>query len=127
MNDKKIIIDYWLEKSKQDIGSAKDNFKNTRLQNTVRDLYFSFFHAFSALLFKDNKAFKKHRQVRAILHRDYIKEGIFPLKWGKTYDWLFDNRQKADYRPLAEFDIDEIKPLIDMAEIFVNEITKMIK
>jgi len=43
------------------------------------------------------------------------------LKWGKTYDWLFDNRQKADYRPLAEFDIDEVKPLIDMAEIFVNK------
>ena len=126
MDNKQLIIDYWIEKSKQDIDSARDNFSNLRLQNAVRDLYFSFFHAFSALLFHDGKSFKKHRQVRAIFHRDYIKEGLIELKWGKKYDWLFDNRQKADYRPLAEFDTHEIEPLIDSATEFVEKMVNMI-
>jgi len=125
-NNKRTIIEYWLEKSRQDIGSAKDNLNNNRLQNAVRDLYYSFFHAFSALLFNEEKLFKKHTHVRAIFHRDYIKEGKIDLKWGKIYDWLFDNRQKADYRPLVEFDRNEITSLYENAQDFLTTISELI-
>ena len=72
-SDNQIIIDYWVEKAKQDIESAKDNINSNRLQNAVRDIYFAYFHSFSSLLFNDGKTFKKHTHVRAILHRDYIR------------------------------------------------------
>lgn len=96
---KEIMIQYWVEKAREDIASASSNLSEGRLQNTVRDAYFACFHAFAALLLKDGKSFKKHKEVRSALHRDYIRTGRIGILWGKHYDWLFENRQKADYRP----------------------------
>jgi hypothetical protein len=43
----------------------------------------------------DGKSFRKHKEVRSALHRDYIKPKMIGTEWGKHFDWLFDNRQKA--------------------------------
>ena len=45
-----IIIDYWVEKAREDLASARDNLKSGRYQNAVRDAYFACFHAFSSVL-----------------------------------------------------------------------------
>jgi uncharacterized protein (UPF0332 family) len=50
---KDTIIKYWIEKAREDIGSALDNFTAGRLQNAVRDAYFACFHAVAALLLKE--------------------------------------------------------------------------
>ena len=68
-----IIIDYWVEKAGEDLASARDNLKSDRHQNAVRDAYFACFHAFSAVLLKEGKTFKKHKEVRSMLHRDFIR------------------------------------------------------
>jgi len=106
MSQREIVV-YWLEKAQQDLASAKENLSAGRLQNSVRDAYFACFHSFSAVLIKAGKTFRKHSEVRAILHRDYVKGKKLAMEWGKHYDWLFDNRQKADYRPLVDFDVDK--------------------
>ncbi len=103
-----IIIDYWVEKAGEDLASARDNLKSSRYQNAVRDAYFACFHAFSSVLIKEGRTFKKHKEVRSMLHRDFIRTKKMDRSWGKHYDWLFDNRHKADYRPLVKFDFDEV-------------------
>jgi uncharacterized protein (UPF0332 family) len=72
---KETIIRYWIEKARDDIGSARDNFSAGRLQNAVRDSYFACFHAVAAHLLKEGKTFKKHKEVRSALHRDLIRAG----------------------------------------------------
>ena len=113
------MILYWIEKAEQDIASAKDNYTAERLVNAVREAYFACFPAFSALLLKDEKTFKKHREVRAALHRDYIRTQKLEPECGKHYDWLFDNRQKADYRPFVQFEAEQVKEIIEKSEAFV--------
>jgi uncharacterized protein (UPF0332 family) len=100
MSQREIVV-YWLEKAEQDLASAKENLSAGRLQNSVRDAYFACFHSFSAVLIRAGRTFRKHSEVRSILHRDYVKGKKLAVEWGKHYDWLFDNRQKADYRPLV--------------------------
>jgi len=68
-----IITNYWLEKARDDLASARDNLKSGRYQNAVRDAYFACFHAFSSVLLKEEKTFKKHKEVRSMLHRDFIR------------------------------------------------------
>ena len=119
------IIAYWLEKAAQDLASAKENLLAGRLQNSVRDAYFACFHSFSAELIRDGKTFRKHSEVRSILHRDYVRGKKLAVEWGKHYDWLFDNRQKADYRPLVIFDIDQVKEILEKSEAFVREMTNL--
>ncbi len=124
---KEIMMQYWMEKAREDIASARSNFLSARLQNTVRDAYFACFHAFAALLLQDGKTFKKHREVRSALHRDYIRTGKIGIPWGKHYDWLFENRQKADYRPLVEFDPEQVEEILEQSDAFVEEIERLLK
>jgi uncharacterized protein (UPF0332 family) len=121
----KEVIAYWLEKADQDLASARGNLSAGRLQNCVRDAYFACFHAFSAVLISTGETFRKHSEVRSILHREYVKGRKLAVEWGKHYDWLFDNRQKADYRPLVDFDIDQVKDILEKSEGFVREMKSM--
>jgi len=93
------FIEYWLQKATQDLESARDNLKAVRLQNAVRDAYFACFHAFSAVLLKEGRSFRRHKEVRSALHRDYIKTKKIGVEWGKHYDWLFDNGKKTTIGP----------------------------
>ncbi len=126
MSHAREITEYWIEKAHQDIASARDNLAGQRFQNAVRDAYFAYFHAFSALLFQEGRSFRKHRQVRSILHRDFIRNGRLEVEWGKRYDWLFDNRQQADYRPLVYFDPDEVREVIEQASEFVKKMELLV-
>ena len=121
------FVEYWLQKATQDLESARDNLKAVRLQNAVRDAYFACFHAFSAVLLKEGRSFRKHKEVRSAFHRDYIKTKKIGVEWGKHYDWLFDNRQKADYRPLVQFEPEQIEEIIKRSEDFVLEMKNLIK
>ena len=118
------IVAWWFEKADQDLASAGENLSAGRLQNAVRDAYFACFHAFSAVLIRAGRTFKKHSEVRAILHRDYVKGRKLAVEWGKHYDWLFDNRQKADYRPMVVFDIEQVKEIIEKSKGFVSEMQR---
>lgn len=120
------IIDYWMEKSHDDLASALDNGLAGRFQVAVRDAYFCCFHAFSALLLKDNRTFRSHKEVRSALHRDYVRTGIITPKSGKHFDWLFDNRQKVDYRPLVTFEREEIDEILEQSQEFRIEIESLV-
>jgi len=124
MIEREIVV-YWLEKAEQDLASAKENLSAGRLQNSVRDAYFACFHSFSAVLIKAGRTFRKHSEVRSILHRDYVKGKKLAVEWGKHYDWLFDNRQKADYRPLVDFDIEQVRDIIEKSERFLRVMKNM--
>ena len=44
---------------------------------------------------------------------------------GKHFDWLFDNRQKADYRPLVNFESDQVQKIAEKSQAFVQEMTEL--
>ena len=121
-----IIIEYWVEKAGEDLASARDNFKSGRYQNAVRDAYFACFHAFSSVLIKEGKTFKKNKEVRSMLHRDFVRTKKIDRFWGKHYDWLFDNRHKADYRPLIQFHADQVNEIVEESEAFVKEMADLL-
>jgi len=124
MSQREIVV-YWLEKGAQSLESAKENLSAGRLQNAVRDAYFACFHSFSAVLIKAGRTFRKHSEVRSIPHRDYVKGKKLAVDWGKHYDWLFDNRQKADYRPLVDFDVEQVRDIIEKSEGFLRVMKTM--
>lgn len=119
--NRRILVEYWMEKAGEDLASANDNYAAGRFLNAVRDAYFACFHSFSALLLREGKTFKKHKEVRSILHRDYIRTRKIEVSWGKLYDWLFDNREKADYRPLVQFEQEQVKEILEKSKEFVEE------
>ena len=78
------------------------------------------------MLLNEEKTFKKHKEVRSMLHRDFIRTQKIESFWGKHYDWLFYNRHKADYRPLIQFVADQVKEIVEESEAFVKEMTGLL-
>ena len=122
-----IIIDYWVEKAGEDLASARDNLKAGRYQNAVRDAYFACFHAFSSVLLNEGKTFKKHKEVRSMLHRDFIRSKRCDRARASRCSHAYDNRHKADYRPLVQFDADQVKEIFKESEEFVKEMAGLLR
>jgi len=56
----------------------------------------------------------------------YIRTGRVEISWGKHYDWLFENRQEADYSPLVKFDPAEVHEVIEKSEEFVKKMEELV-
>jgi uncharacterized protein (UPF0332 family) len=80
----------------------------------------------SSVLLESGKTFRKHSEVRAALHRDFVRQGKIDPKWGRHFDWLYDNRQKADYRPLVTFESEQVKEIVEQSRVFVEEMRHLL-
>jgi len=122
-----VLVNHWVAKARDDLGSAQVNLQSGRLSNAVRDIYFACFYVVSAFFMQEGKAFKKHSQVRASFHRDLIRTGRIDVSWGSFYEWVFDHRQQADYQPIAQFEWDEVRTILDQANAFMIDMKKLLE
>ena len=42
-----------------------------------------------------------------------------------NFDWLFDNRQKVDYRPLVTFEQEEVQEILEQSRAFLGEMERL--
>jgi len=126
MKDKKVELGtYWLEKAQRSFKTAKQEFKHENYDFCINRLYYSVFYAVSAVLILKGKSYKKHSGVRVALHRDFVKEGVVPVKYGKLYDALFQDRQEADYVAFVEFDPEVVRDELKQTEEFIAEFEEL--
>ena len=59
-------------------------------------LYYSIFHAVSALLIKDGHNVSTHKGTLVMFGQNYIKKGIFPNDASKLFIKLQTMREKSD-------------------------------
>ncbi len=80
----------------------------------------------SALLLTKGLSASKHTHVRALLHREFIRPGTIPLKYGQIFDLLFNNRQKGDYSDLVVFKAEQVKEWLPQVREFVEYVSGLI-
>lgn len=107
-----VIARDWLAKAETALRTAEVLLEEQLLVGSVNRLYYAAFYAVSAVLAKEGTEYGKHRAVRAALHRDYVKPGRIPAGCGRTYDRLFEDRQRGDYTPRTSFNPDEVRELL---------------
>ncbi|MBM4029588.1 MAG: HEPN domain-containing protein [Planctomycetes bacterium] len=120
MPEEQALVQYRLERAHEALAEAKLLFEAGHLHTYVNRLYYACFYAMSALLLTRGLSASKHTQVRALLHREFIRPGTIPLKYGQIFDLLFNNRQKGDYSDLVEFRAEQIKDWLPQAREFVE-------
>lgn len=83
--------------------------------------YYAAFHAVTAAFALRDQTFSKHAQVRAAVHRDLVKHGLWPVELGQDYDFLLALRETGDYggrlhvsRSDAEQAISKAKRILDV-------------
>jgi uncharacterized protein (UPF0332 family) len=123
----KLISQRWIQKSYDALDSAKIECENGHYAFAVNRQYYAVFYAASAILAIEDKSYGKHSAVRAALHRGFVRTGKIPIELGKLYDRLFENRQEADYEPMATFKKNDVDELMDKTVDFVNLIKKLLE
>jgi uncharacterized protein (UPF0332 family) len=65
-------------------------------------------------------------EERALLHKEFLRPGTIPLKYGQIFDLLFNNRQKGDYSDLVTFRAEQVKEWLPQASEFVEYVSGLI-
>ena len=124
--EEQALVQYRLERAREAVEEAKLLFEAGHLHTYVNRLYYACFYAMSALLLTQGLSASKHTHVRSLLHKEFIRPGIIPLKYGQIFDLLFNNRQKGDYSDLVVFRTEQVKGWLPQAREFVEYVSGLL-
>ena len=95
--DRRTIVQLEIQKAEQTF-AEKDILISGGLWNTLANrLYYSLFHAVSALLISDHHEVGTHKGAVIRFHQYYVQTGLFTKEEGYFYSQLQTLREKGDY------------------------------
>jgi len=110
---------YRLERAKEDLRTAKDNFDNGSYRASINRSYYAIFHALRAVTALDDFDSGKHSGIIGYINHNYVKTGIFDRSFSKYVDSAFRLREKADYDDFYVAAIEDAKRQIENAEAVI--------
>ncbi|GHU67577.1 DNA-binding protein [Bacteroidia bacterium] len=124
--EKKSVVVYRMEKAKETFAEIPILIENKLWRNAANRLYYACFYAAAALLINDGQQAHSHNGVKSLLSLNYAKTNRIEKSLIKTYGQLFNMRQRGDYEDWVVIDEEDIKPLVEPAEQFIQTIEKLI-
>jgi uncharacterized protein (UPF0332 family) len=115
-----------LERAKEALDEAVLLLQSDHANTYINRLYYACFYAVSALLLARGLSSARHSGIRALFHQHIVKLGLLSIPMGQTYDKFFDTRQKGDYADLVRFAVDEVRPWLAEAHVFVDAVEALI-
>lgn len=126
MGDLNEIIQFRFKRSDEAFEAGLLLFKAEHYNSTVNRLYYSAFYAVSAFLLRDKIYSKSHSGLKSLFNEHLIKTNKLGQEEAGVYNELFEYRQNADYKDLIIFLKEDVEPLIERTQNFINEIKKLI-
>ena len=124
--ERKIIVSLEYEKARNTFSQVGELRKLGYWDTVANRLYYAVFHAVSALLIHDSHQVNTHKGTISLFGQHYIRTGILPQECGRLYSDLQIMRNNSDYNCSYNTTREEIEPKIDMAELFIEKIGKLI-
>jgi len=128
MDEKKIkLAKYRLEKTKEELESARQSYNNKLLSSSLGNSYYSIFHSVRTLFALEGIDSKTHRGVSHLFNLHFVRSGLLPGKMNEILSGAFEMRLDSDYEDFYVASKEEAKEQIDNAEFFLNSILEFIK
>lgn len=125
-NDKQVAIELLIEKSQRNMQQAIKNAELDYWDLVANRLYYSMFHAVTALMLKDGIVVQTHKGTSSQFGRYYVLTGIFDRSDGILYSRLQTMREKADYQNVFNLSPQDGSALIKDAQNLQNKIIQKI-
>ena len=87
--------------------------------------YYAMFHALLAVFASRGMSFRKHREVRAALHRELVHTGLVSEDLGHDYNEVMDLRELGDYGGVAGVSQDDADRAAAKASRFVQRMLEL--
>ena len=91
------LTKYRLDNAKEKLESAKLLLDAGKYRDSIGRSYYAIFTAVRAVLANDKVDFSKHSGVITYFQKEYIKTGIFDVKYSKYLQNAFQIRNSCDY------------------------------
>lgn len=121
-----LLVKKQMEQSSTAMQDAELLMNNNRLSAAAGRIYYSVFHAVSALLIQESIRVKSHKGAYAMFCMHYVNEGKVPQKYGKWYRDLEVLREESDYNCFYEVTIDDLQQYIAQAKEMIEAINQLI-
>ncbi len=120
------LIKYRLERADETLEEAKI-LAQTKHWNTVANrLYYACYYAILAFFANENMNPSTHAGVKTLFNQQLVKTNRVEISVGRTYNELFNKRQEGDYADFQKFTEEDITPLIEQTEVFIDKVKKLI-
>ncbi|MCL2628056.1 MAG: HEPN domain-containing protein [Oscillospiraceae bacterium] len=111
-----------LEKSADDLDTARINYKSEKYDAAANRAYYSVFHAIRAVLALDNIERKKHSGNISYFREHYLATGIFDRVYSDVIKKAELLRNAADYDDELTTSADEANEVINKAQGFCDAV-----
>lgn len=123
---RKEIICYRCQKALKLLDEVELLIANKLCNSAVNRMYYSCFHAVSALLIKYNIDVRSHKGMRQLFGLHFVKSGIVKTEDARIFARIYDKRQASDYDDFMEFSVEEVDELYPQVKKFVKQIICLI-
>jgi len=120
--NRKELMQYRLDFAKEKLESAKLLLSSGSLKDSIGRSYYAIFTCVRALLAIDGVDFSKHSAVIAYFQKEYIKTGIFDVKYSKYLSQAFQIRNNVDYADFYVVSVEDAKTQYARAQEFYDVI-----
>ncbi len=110
--------------AKERLESSKLLLDNGNYKDSIGRSYYAIFTAVRALLAVDGVDFSKHAGVISYFQKEYIKSGIFDVKYSKYLSQAFQIRNNTDYADFFIVSREDAKEQYERAIEFIDVITE---
>lgn len=125
--ERKVLVDLELEKAESTFSQIKELQRLEYWDTIANRLYYSVFHAVTALLIHDSHPVNTHKGALALFGNYYIRTGIFFPEDGRLYSDLQMIRNNSDYNCSYNATKLEIEPMIEPVQLLIEKIAMRIK
>lgn len=123
----KVLARYRLDRAYESLQEAELLLKEGRLKGAMNRVYYAMFYATSAILATKELGSSKHAGVISLLHKEFVKPGLFPAELASLLDAAFQQRIKGDYRDFVVVKGEEVKSFFEKARIFIKKTEELVE
>lgn len=120
--ERHIAVELLIEKSLRNMEQAIQNARLDYWDLVANRLYYSAFHAVTAMMLIDGIATGSHKGTSSQFGKHYVLTGRFAPEDGRLYSRLQTMREIADYQNIFTLTAEEGNNLMRMAQEFLERV-----
>ena len=121
------LVKYRIEKAFGTLVEARDCAEDNHWTLSANRLYYAAYYASKALLIQNGIVAKSHDGVIGMIGQNFVVKDIVPKEDAKLLARLQNMRKTGDYDDFIEWHQEEVDPLFEKVENFINLIKTLVE
>jgi len=123
--ERRELINHRMSRARETEREAVLLHKNDMHAVAMSRIYYSMFHALSAMALFHGYQSSKHSGLISWFNKTFVKTGIIDARYSKILTRSFEKRMDSDYDDFVEFADEEVKSMLEECSDFISLMEQM--